>query len=150
MDEQFIIESIKSGCLQNIVKFNMPFVINNVLGKIIDIYNATSLKYSHNTLDTIVYRAMYNIPDGITELHHPIPFSTTKSLEFAREWLCRIDTGKVILKIPLHKVPHLCIEKDDECEITLPSGNIIIQSLDTIVDGIRYYTCQYIPTYIPA
>jgi hypothetical protein len=90
-----VIDVIKAGVLQHIVSIDrtgtMKLKLNKNNQNIINIFNELCVDIMKKSLQTYhsfyVYRALYNIPDTMNVLHHPIPFSTTLSLTFAEDWL---------------------------------------------------------------
>lgn len=90
---------------------------------------------------------MYNVfipKEGKRKLPHPIPFSTTTSLKLAIDWLCNAPEDKCILMIYLpDKCPYLKIDNDDEFEVILPAGDIIIDRLVYVKDCVNYYNCYF-------
>lgn len=144
--EKFVISSIKAGTLQNIVRQNKPFVLNLEQTYIINCFNVIVSDKAKTNKEQIVYRAMYNVlipEEGKQRLPHPIPFSATTSLNLAIDWLYNTPNNKCILIIYLpDKYPYLKIDNDDEFEVILPAGDIIIDRLIYIKDYIHYFSCH--------
>lgn len=145
--EKFVISSIKAGSLQNIIRQNNPFVLNSEQTHIINWFNTIAAEKAKTNEKQIVYRAMYNIlipEEGKQRLPHPIPFSTTTSLKLAIDWLCNAPKNKCILIIYLpDKCAYLKVDNDDEFEVILPAGEIIIDRLIHVNDYIYYYNCFF-------
>lgn len=131
-----LVESIKAGVFQNRIEYD-----NNIANvkdmdcdsmKAVDETCSLIESLSHTIPDTssfLVYRALHNLQIENNYLPHPIPFSTTRSLSFAKDWLP--ENGGYILKIKLKGIPFLAICQNIEQEIVLPPGVIYIEN--------RYY-----------
>lgn len=104
-----------------------------------------------NTYTNIVYRGIHIDPTfNDTILPHPLPFSTSLSLSFVEDWLSyseKKNTKKIILIIHLtqeHDVFPLNLV-DEEQEITLSPGNIVISQYIKSVKDVIYIDCNYYP-----
>lgn len=126
-----LIESIKAGVFQNRIEYRNDYVVLKDMD-----YSAKQAMnetcrlietLSHTIPDSdlfIVYRALHNLQIDSDILTHPIPFSTTRSLPFAKDWLP--EDGGYILRIKLSNTPFLAICQNVEQEIVLPPGHIYI------------------------
>lgn len=146
-----VIECIQSGVLQHVVSIdtqgNLISKINKHNQRIIHIFNELCLRVSLYSIPHPfhVYRALYNIPDTIDVLQHPIPFSTTLSLSFAQDWLYGYNKGRVILSFPVTKQPYVYVNNNIEQEVLFPAGKIVCHTLYCTYKNTRYYLCDFIP-----
>lgn len=109
--------------------------------------------YTHlekNTEHRVVYRGLRLSHLSSPILHHPLPFSTSQSLQFAKEWVSftNVPTNVfVVLCIYLPKnIPVLPLETNDcEEEINLPPGQLILTRRLSQESSITMYSCKYIP-----
>ncbi len=110
--------------------------------------------YSHleqNREHRVVYRGLRLDRLHSTFLHHPLPFSTSLSLPFVKDWVSfTYDTSKlfIILCIYLPKnIPILPFDlpEDVEQEINLPPGQLILTRKLSSDGPIVLYSCKYVP-----
>lgn len=163
--ERLFILSLKSGCLTNklnqdgVCIQNVDDIVNKWYTLVENIYKDPFLPLipSFYTFRSIKGKQFSNLNKGDL-INQPIPFSTTLSLHFAKEWLfgdisciCRINVPKntkFLILDPLHD-PGL--EKSTyQAEIGLPAGKLIILDRRFLYEGqwrrkLLFYDCEFKP-----
>jgi len=113
--------AIRDGVLQ----YTWDKPLTPEIHHIVSIFNKCARELSKQGRIT-VYRALRSHSASIQrEYYHPYPFSTTLSLEFAREWLGD-DTG-VILQFDLQPSElYIVVDSDIEREVIVGAGTITL------------------------
>jgi hypothetical protein len=147
------IDYIQAGIFQNIVIMGDDGVlrtkVNKRIEKQIKIFNdlCSELQPLNNNFEPFyVYRGLFNMPNNITHrIPHPIPFSTTLSEDFAKEWLYGYTEGLIVLRLLItpENNSFVYINVDEEQEVLIPPGDIIITEQYKKQDNITYYSCIF-------
>ncbi len=106
----------------------------------------------HHPRHQILYRGI-RVPLDFHRhvLHHPLPFSTSSSLSFVKDWVTttfRKDQRSIVLCIYVPKGTHVfSLEmEDEEQEINLPPGEIrLFQTIGEMDEKCTLYSCLYKP-----
>lgn len=143
-----ILLAIQAGLFQNIIYFEnneirYRFKKENYIEYITE-FTKKCINFKNKKM--VLYRGLYNIKNHSINLilPHPIPFSTSLSLEFSTDWVADCNHA-IVLHIYLEdEFSCIIVDQDMEREVVLPPGIIKLNDLLFIDDNnIYHYKCSY-------
>lgn len=138
-----LIQSIKSGIFQGRIKDGKcKFTNYKLIKEFKEISEKLTLTHYHPIK---VYRSLHSININTSEIFHPLPFSTTLSRKFAEDWLLGTNkkNNRIILEFTIKNIPFIYIGQDEENELVLPPGNIILKKYLGMKNGIKKFECEF-------